>query len=240
MTASTVPNTSDTSLDYKSKIAFVSGGGRGIGLAITRALAGVGATVVITWTSRDPSAEAAQITADTGSKVHAYRCAAEDSAQVDALVERVAAEVGQVDLVVANAGVCLWRDTIDMSDDELRWIMDTNLFGPIYLLRAFTRHWLGLPATVDAKARAERPPRLHLNKKILCISSISALVNMTPQVQMAYNASKAGVTSAVKVGLHGGVGWEEDELTPPSPSQANGPNTASRSTPSRRATSRRT
>ncbi|KAL1405740.1 hypothetical protein Q8F55_007410 [Vanrija albida] len=201
MTVSTAPSTApgvDTSLDYKGKIAFVSGGGRGIGLAITRALAAVGATVIITWVSQDPAAEVKKITAETGARVVAYRCAAEKSADVDAVVERAAAEVGEVDLVVANAGVCLWRDTIDITDDDLRWIMETNLFGPIYLARAFARHWLGLPASVDPKARGERPAKRNLNKKILCISSISALVNMTPQVQMSYNASKAGVTMACK------------------------------------------
>lgn len=78
-------------------------------------------------------------------------------------------------------------------------MMGINLFAPIYLVRAFVRHWLGLPAAVSGE-RGARPGPRNLNKKIVFMSSISAIVNMTPQTQVAYNASKAGLTMACKVG----------------------------------------
>ncbi|RSH82080.1 uncharacterized protein EHS24_008284 [Apiotrichum porosum] len=180
--------------DLHGKIALVTGGGRGIGLAITRALAQAGATVIITYTAKDPTAVATAISQEFGVPVHVYYCPGEKSEVVNLVFEQASAEVGEVDLVIANAGVGLWRETIDMTDGrrqivtqalttpvELATLMHTNLFAPIYLARAAVRYWLGLPATVQG--------------------DISGIVNMSPQFQMAYNASKAGLTMASKVSM---------------------------------------
>ncbi|KAL1413720.1 hypothetical protein Q8F55_001502 [Vanrija albida] len=187
------------SLDLKGKIAFVTGGGRGIGLAITQQLAKAGATVVITWNSRDATPVAEQVSAETGSKVHAYHCPGEQSAAVNAVVDRVAGEVGEVDFVVCNAGVCKHQDTVDMTDDDLTFVMANNLFAPLYLSRAFVRHWLGLKTAVTQQdTYPPRPEYRTLDKKIIFISSISGVVSMTPQNQVSYNSSKAGLTMAAK------------------------------------------
>lgn len=141
--------------------------------------------------------------------IHSYHCPGEQSDIVNAVVETVAKEVGEVDLVIANAGVCKWVDTINMTDgqsceegrelmaDDFKWVMDVNFSAPIYTSRAFVRHWLGLPSAVGETV--PRPEPRALNKKIIYVSSISAIVNMTPQVQMAYNSSKAALTMATKV-----------------------------------------
>ncbi|ORX39336.1 hypothetical protein BD324DRAFT_619289 [Kockovaella imperatae] len=186
------------SIDFRSKTAIVTGGGRGIGLGITEALAGAGANVIITYTSTDPTELAQTLGAKYGVKIHVYRCRAEDSTQVNEMVERISKEIGEVDFVIANAGVSLWRDTIDMTDEELEHIMKINLFAPVYLARAFTRHWLGLPATVQSDHQVGKLDTINLKKKILFVSSISGIVNMTPQRQMAYNASKGGLTMAAR------------------------------------------
>ena len=84
--------------------------------------------------------------------------------------------------------------------EEMQKLMGVNLYAPIYLSRAFARHWLGLPAKVSSNSSQEtKPERLDLKKKIIFVSSISSFVNMTPQCQVAYHASKAGVTMAAKV-----------------------------------------
>lgn len=75
--------------------------------------------------------------------------------------------------------------------------MDANFSAPIYTSRAFVRHWLGLSTAVGEPS--PRPAPRNLNKKIIYVSSISAIVNMTPQVQMGYNSSKAALTMATKV-----------------------------------------
>jgi NAD(P)-dependent dehydrogenase (short-subunit alcohol dehydrogenase family) len=80
------------------------GGGRGIGLALTRAFAEAGATVVITYTSKDPSSVAADVSKEFSVPVHVYHCPGEKSDVVDSMVEKIAKDVGEVDVVVANAG----------------------------------------------------------------------------------------------------------------------------------------
>lgn len=97
------------------------------------------------------------------------------------------------------------RSLIPGSED-INSVITVNLVAPIYLSRALVRHWLGLPASVTAGAGAgsgesKRDQKVNLNKRILMISSISGLVNMTPQKQVAYNASKGGLTMAAKVRL---------------------------------------
>ena len=84
--------------------------------------------------------------------------------------------------------------------DELDWIMKCNLYAPITLSRGFVRHWLGMGASVKSANDPGKPEgKVALNKRILCVSSISGIVNMTPQRQVAYNASKAGLTMACRV-----------------------------------------
>jgi len=81
-------------------------------------------------------------------------------------------------------------------------IMQTNLFAPIYLTRAITRQWLNVPVALSESAdvpRGKRDETLDLKKKIILISSISGQIVNRPQCQMAYNASKAGLTMVGKV-----------------------------------------
>lgn len=88
----------------------------------------------------------------------------------------------------------------DLIQDELDWVMKCNLYAPITLMRGFVRHWLGMSTQVCTPDDAGKPSQpIHLNKRILCVSSISGLVNMNPQHQVAYNASKAGLTMACRV-----------------------------------------
>ncbi|OCF76349.1 2,4-dienoyl-CoA reductase [Kwoniella mangroviensis CBS 8886] len=188
-------------LDYHSKIVFITGGGRGIGLAITTAFARAGATIIITYTSKNPQEVVKKLTEEHKVPIHVYHCPGEDTTRVNKVIDLASKEVGEVDIVVPNAGVSLWRDCVDMTDSELDWIMKTNLYAPITLCRGFVRHWLGMSTAVSSSEDPGKPPageRVNLNKRILCVSSISGIVNMNPQRQMAYNVSKAGLTMACK------------------------------------------
>jgi len=84
---------------------------------------------------------------------------------------------------------------------ELDNIMQTNLYAPIYLTRAITRQWLNVPVKLSESSdvRGKRDEQIDLKKKIILISSISGQIVNRPQCQMAYNASKAGLTMVGKV-----------------------------------------
>ena len=85
--------------------------------------------------------------------------------------------------------------------------MQTNLYAPIYLTRAITRQWLNVPVKLSEASdvfRGQRDEQIDLKKKIILISSISGQIVNRPQCQMAYNASKAGLTMVGKVSFRSG------------------------------------
>jgi NAD(P)-dependent dehydrogenase (short-subunit alcohol dehydrogenase family) len=123
--------------EWAGKVAVVTGGGSGIGLAIAQALARQGADVAIA--SRDAAkleAAAAQIR-PSGHRVLAVPCDVGDRAQVRALAARVETELGPVDLVCANAGATSVGRLLDHRDEDWDWAIDVNLRGATNCVQAF-------------------------------------------------------------------------------------------------------
>lgn len=122
----------------EGKVALVTGGSRGIGAAVSRELAGAGARVAVNYRSGADAAEA--LAAELGAI--AVRADVASAAEASALVERVEAELGPIDALVANAGVT--RDTliVRMTDEEWDEVLDTNLRGVFNVCRAVARGML--------------------------------------------------------------------------------------------------
>lgn len=191
-------------IDFAHKLVLLTGGGRGIGLGIAKALAESGADLAITYTSKDCSDVAASLAKEHGVRVEAFKCDVSKSDDVDRCVDEVTKAFGrQVDIGLANAGIAYWGDSHKMPDQELQNIFNVNAFGPYYLSRSLVRSWLAVPTALSSSS-AEDPsirsyPTNHLaGKQLFVISSISGLVAMAPQHQSAYNASKAAATMFVK------------------------------------------
>lgn len=92
-------------LGFTGKLMLVTGGGRGIGLAISKALAEAGADVAISYTSKDATPVAKELSDKYGKKIRAFKCEVTKSNEVDALVEQVRKEYNrEIDICVANAG----------------------------------------------------------------------------------------------------------------------------------------
>lgn len=98
---------------------------------------------------------------------------ADDSKAIDAAVQKIHNELGEIDIVVANAGICIHQNAEDMTDKEFEDVYRVNTFGPYYLARAAYRTWFPTPET-PAK-----------DKVILFVSSISGLITNTPQNQVS-------------------------------------------------------
>jgi 3-hydroxybutyrate dehydrogenase len=109
--------------DLTGKRALVTGGGSGMGAAIARALADAGATVVISGRRMEPLAELAA----TLPRIIAMTADVTDEASVKALFERIAREVGELDIVVANAGAAESAPFHRTSLDLWRQMLDVNL-----------------------------------------------------------------------------------------------------------------
>ena len=121
-----------------AKVALVTGGARGLGQTMARALAEAGADIALTGRSIGPSAEAASaIASATGRRAKAFVVDVTAAPDVDRLVSEVEAELGPIDILVNNAGVNV-RGAIDqLSEADWDKVVDTNLKGPFLCARAF-------------------------------------------------------------------------------------------------------
>ena len=148
---------------------LVTGGNRGIGLSIARALAAAGDQVVVTHRSGEPP-----------EGLQGVRCDVTDSASVDAaFAEAEELLGGPVEVLVANAGVT--KDTLlmRMSDDEFDTVLDTNLTGSFRCARR----------AVKGMIRLRRG-------RIIFISSVVGLYGSPGQAN--YAASKAGLVGLAR------------------------------------------
>jgi NAD(P)-dependent dehydrogenase (short-subunit alcohol dehydrogenase family)/pimeloyl-ACP methyl ester carboxylesterase len=114
------------------ELVVITGAGSGIGRATALAFAVDGAEVVAV----DLDAEAAQRTAREV-RGHAYQLDVADSAATQALAERIKAEHGVPDVVMANAGVVVAGPFLATSEEDWRHVVDVNLWGVVHTLRAF-------------------------------------------------------------------------------------------------------
>jgi NAD(P)-dependent dehydrogenase (short-subunit alcohol dehydrogenase family) len=162
--------------DLTGRTAVVTGSTRGLGRAFAHALAEAGANIVIV--GRDAAAAAAvakELTAAAGSTLVVL---ADVTQRTD--IERLLAEstdrFGRVDVLVNNAGACIHKPALDVTDEEWRDVMGVNLDGLWIASQVFGRHM------IEAGGGT-----------MVNIGSMSASIVNRPQWQPAYNASKAAV-----------------------------------------------
>ena len=121
------------------KAAIVTGGSRGIGLAIARALAGQGAHVAITGRTEErinASVKELQAAARDGATVTGLCADVRNYHDVDRLMNHVEERFGGLDILVNNAGIGLFRAAADMTVEEWHSIIDTNLTGVFHCCHA--------------------------------------------------------------------------------------------------------
>ncbi|MDK1474269.1 3-oxoacyl-[acyl-carrier-protein] reductase [Streptomyces sp. 549] len=146
-----------------SRSVLVTGGSRGIGLAIARALAEAGDKVAVTYRSGEPP-----------EGFLAVRCDITDAEQVEQAYKEVEEKQGPVEVLVANAGVTRDQLLLRMSEEDFTSVVDTNLTGTFRVVKRASRGML--------RARKGR---------IVLISSVVGLLGSAGQAN--YAASKAGL-----------------------------------------------
>ena len=120
-------------LDLTGKTAVVTGGSKGIGLAIARDLAKAGATVVITARNEAEVKRAAQeLSTETGARVLGLRCDQREYAQVREMVAAAVRETGGLHVLVNNAGVGGFGPIDELDPEKWDQILETNLSGVFY------------------------------------------------------------------------------------------------------------
>ncbi|WP_433238427.1 beta-ketoacyl-ACP reductase [Streptosporangium sp. CA-135522] len=146
-----------------ARSVLVTGGNRGIGLAIARQLAQAGDAVAVTYRSGEPP-----------EGLFGVRCDVTSTADVDAAFEKIEAEHGPVEVLVANAGIT--RDTLlpMMKEETFTDVIDANLTGAYRVAKRATRGMLRLK-----------------RGRIVLVSSVVAMLGSAGQSN--YAASKAGM-----------------------------------------------
>ena len=160
--------TSDNATAPAGRSVLVTGGNRGIGLAIARAFAAAGDRVTVTHRSGEPP-----------EGLTGVRCDVTDAASVDAAFDQVEAEQGPVEVLVANAGVTRDQLIMRMSEEDFATVVDTNLAGS----------W--------RVARRASTGMLRLRRgRVVFISSVVGLLGSAGQSN--YAASKAGLVGLAR------------------------------------------
>lgn len=163
------------------RVALVTGGSRGIGRAIARRLAAEGAAVAVNYRRDAESAnEVVDLIRADGGRAAAYGASVDDSDAVAGMIAGIAADLGEVDILVSNAGTASSGTRVaDTEDAEFLRLLRVHTLGPIQLIKRL------LPG-MRARPRSD----------IVVISS--AITDTTPSGGAPYTMAKAAMEAAAR------------------------------------------
>ena len=151
-----------------TSIALVTGGNRGIGLAIARSLQSEGHRVVITYRSGTPPEGFEAVQMDVT-----------DGQSVESAFTKIESEIGQPEIIVANAGITKDTLVMRMSDEDFESVIDANLTGAFRVAKRATKGLLKLK-----------------RGRLIFVGSVVGSVGATGQVN--YSASKSGLVGMAR------------------------------------------
>ncbi|MBP3976721.1 SDR family NAD(P)-dependent oxidoreductase [Microbacterium sp. BLY] len=164
------------------KTALVTGATRGLGREFARALAEAGADVVVHGRDEAAAKETAAEIEAVGRRAWVVLGDLTERSSVDRIAaEAIEAVGGRLDILINNAGACIHRPALEVTDDEWAHVIDTNLTALWRLSQTVGAHMVGRGSG-----------------SIVNVGSISAQIVNRPQMQPAYNASKAAVHHLTK------------------------------------------
>jgi 3-oxoacyl-[acyl-carrier protein] reductase len=154
-------------LDFKGRTAIVTGGSRGIGKAIARALLGQGAEVIVTGNEPEPA------WIEESGKCRYYSVDFLDQESVDSFLEEID-RFKKIDILVNSAGIHVPKSLFKLTDNDWEKVLKINLLGPMAVMR-----------------KAGEKMKNAKNGRIVNISSIAGIVSRP--TSGAYSASKSGL-----------------------------------------------
>lgn len=165
----------------KGRVAFVTGGTRGIGEAICRSLASQGAIIAAGYSGNDQKAEEfrEKFTKTYSTPVSVHKGNVADPNDCRSRVSEIIEKYGRLDILVNNAGITIDKTVVKMTDDDWYKVLNVNLSGAFFLSQAALRHM------------AERG-----SGRIVNVSSVIGEIGNIGQAN--YAASKSGLFGLTK------------------------------------------
>ncbi len=167
---------------FTDRTAVVTGGARGLGLAMARALARHGAQLALLDVLADVAASARALSEETGTRAIGLHCDVTDEASIGGALDAVEAELGTATVLINAAGIASPTPALDIARAEWDRVLAVNITGTFLPAQHFARRAIaaGLAGTV------------------VNVSSMSGEIVNVPQTQAAYNTSKAAVAMLTK------------------------------------------
>ena len=162
--------------EIAGKAAVVTGGGSGIGMGLAKELAKRGASVAVTDIILDNARKVADEIIAAGGKAVAIQCDVCERSSIKQMKSEANARLGTIKLLFANAGATSFDPLMEMSDDDVDWIIQVNLMGVMNTTRAF------LPDMMAAK-----------EGHIMATASMAGLLPGWIANHVPYSAAKAGI-----------------------------------------------
>ena len=128
------------SFDLTGKVALITGASYGIGMAIAKAMAANGATIVFNDIKQELVDKGIAAYTEAGIKAHGYVCDVTDEDAVNAMVAKITEEVGHINILVNNAGIIKRIPMTEMSAAQFRQVIDVDLNAPFIVQRPSSRH----------------------------------------------------------------------------------------------------
>jgi NAD(P)-dependent dehydrogenase (short-subunit alcohol dehydrogenase family) len=170
------------SSDLRGQAAVVTGGARGLGLSMARALARNGVRIALFDLLEQVDKSAAELADDCDVETLGLRVDVTSGTELADAFGETRERLGTPTILVNAAGITVWSDSIDTEQEVWQKVIDVNLTGTFLACQAFGR------SCRDAKSAGV----------VVNVSSMSAQIVNVPQHQASYHASKAGVDMLTK------------------------------------------
>ena len=148
--------------DLSGRIAVVTGGNRGIGLAISRGLATAGATVVIVNRKAPEGQSAAESLRKDGLSAVAIPADVTSTSSINQMVAKVIGDLGRIDILVNNTGVVVKKPATEISEEDWDYVVNTNLKAAFFCCQTVGREMIknnkGRIINISSNASSKQQP----------------------------------------------------------------------------------
>ena len=179
---------------FTNKIVFITGGGTGIGKQCAKQFANEGAVVVIAGRREAKLKEIVDEIIKAGGKADYFTCDTSKSSSVESVFAGIVKKYGRIDILVPNASMVLVSPIVDVKDEDVDRLVDINVKGTYYVMRAGARQMLKQGGGVIVAMSSMSGLVAHPNMSLYCCTK-AAIANMTRALGLEFATSNIRVNA---------------------------------------------